>query len=156
MLSLSPHFLPNAWTTPASTPSAQVGNCVPGRRFGEARNVWKIPTPTTHNPIATSESSLPHLLTSTSTLTASTPAMCADKAMTIQPADTFDEDFDRVDAGASTTYPIRAGELKKGSHVVIAGHPCKVRHAVGIGNKHAGRCLCPWAVVFSHASCCCQ
>ena len=31
-----------------------------------------------------------------------------------------------VDAGASDTYPIRAGEVKKGSHVVIKGHPCKV------------------------------
>eukprot|EP00353_Schmidingerella_taraikaensis_P006439 CAMPEP_0185580370 /NCGR_PEP_ID=MMETSP0434-20130131/16267_1 /TAXON_ID=626734 ORGANISM="Favella taraikaensis, Strain Fe Narragansett Bay" /NCGR_SAMPLE_ID=MMETSP0434 /ASSEMBLY_ACC=CAM_ASM_000379 /LENGTH=165 /DNA_ID=CAMNT_0028198607 /DNA_START=26 /DNA_END=523 /DNA_ORIENTATION=+ len=37
-----------------------------------------------------------------------------------------DEDFTATDAGASDTYPIRAGEVKKGSHVVIKGHPCKV------------------------------
>ena len=25
------------------------------------------------------------------------------------------------------TYSVRVGDLKKGSHVVIDGHPCKVR-----------------------------
>eukprot|EP00353_Schmidingerella_taraikaensis_P013955 CAMPEP_0185575006 /NCGR_PEP_ID=MMETSP0434-20130131/6319_1 /TAXON_ID=626734 ORGANISM="Favella taraikaensis, Strain Fe Narragansett Bay" /NCGR_SAMPLE_ID=MMETSP0434 /ASSEMBLY_ACC=CAM_ASM_000379 /LENGTH=164 /DNA_ID=CAMNT_0028191761 /DNA_START=30 /DNA_END=524 /DNA_ORIENTATION=+ len=37
-----------------------------------------------------------------------------------------DEDFAVVGAGASDTYPIRAGEVKKGSHVVIKDKPCKV------------------------------
>ena len=40
--------------------------------------------------------------------------------------DCYDDDFAVVDAGASNTIPVRAGELKKGSHVVISGHPCKV------------------------------
>ena len=31
-----------------------------------------------------------------------------------------------ADADAALTYPVRAGELKKGSYVVIQGHPCKV------------------------------
>lgn len=29
-------------------------------------------------------------------------------------------------AGASLTYPIRAGEVKKGSYVLLKNHPCKV------------------------------
>jgi hypothetical protein len=32
-----------------------------------------------------------------------------------------------ADADAALTYPVRVGELKKGSYVVIQGHPCKVR-----------------------------
>merc|ERR1712061_639102 len=30
------------------------------------------------------------------------------------------------DSGASHVYPQQAGELRKGSHVMIKGHPCKV------------------------------
>merc|ERR1719281_54473 len=37
-----------------------------------------------------------------------------------------DDDFTAADAGASATFPARAGEFKKGSHVVIKGKPCKV------------------------------
>jgi hypothetical protein len=37
-----------------------------------------------------------------------------------------DEEFDTVNAGASLTIPISAGEIKKGSHMLINGHPCKV------------------------------
>merc|ERR1712056_146037 len=33
--------------------------------------------------------------------------------------------FESADAGASDTYPQRAGEIKKGSHLMIKGHPCK-------------------------------
>ena len=31
-----------------------------------------------------------------------------------------------ADAGASAVIPIRAGEVKKGGHVMIKEHPCKV------------------------------
>ena len=41
--------------------------------------------------------------------------------------DGADHDFSAADAGASNTYPVRAGEVKKGSFVVIKEHPCKVR-----------------------------
>jgi len=34
--------------------------------------------------------------------------------------------FETADAGASHVYPQQAGELRKGSHVMIKGHPCKV------------------------------
>merc|ERR1711874_599033 len=34
--------------------------------------------------------------------------------------------FESADAGASHVYPQQAGELRKGSHVMIKGFPCKV------------------------------
>jgi translation initiation factor 5A len=37
-----------------------------------------------------------------------------------------DAEFASADAGASATFPIRAGEVKKGTYVIIKGHPCKV------------------------------
>merc|ERR1712207_120624 len=33
--------------------------------------------------------------------------------------------FESADAGASHTYPQQAGEIRKGSHLMIKGHPCK-------------------------------
>merc|ERR1711920_1130201 len=35
------------------------------------------------------------------------------------------EEFETADAGASDTYPQQAGEIRKGSHLMIKGHPCK-------------------------------
>merc|ERR1711920_1184534 len=35
------------------------------------------------------------------------------------------ETFDTADSGASDTYPQQAGEIRKGSHLMIKGHPCK-------------------------------
>jgi translation initiation factor 5A len=37
-----------------------------------------------------------------------------------------DETFETGDAGASGTTPIQCGELRKGSHVMIKGNPCKI------------------------------
>merc|ERR1719310_118997 len=34
--------------------------------------------------------------------------------------------FEATDSGASKTYPMQAGEIRKGSHVMIKGKPCKV------------------------------
>ena len=34
--------------------------------------------------------------------------------------------FESTDSGASLVYPQQAGELRKGSHVMIKGHACKV------------------------------
>merc|ERR1712078_776447 len=31
-----------------------------------------------------------------------------------------------ADAGASTTYPLEAGQIRKGGHIVIKNRPCKV------------------------------
>merc|ERR1712032_1160166 len=41
-------------------------------------------------------------------------------------ADADDETFETTDAGASHTFPFQAGDLKKGSHMMIKGNPCKV------------------------------
>lgn len=38
----------------------------------------------------------------------------------------FDEEFENVDAGASETYPVSAGDIKQGGHMVMSGRPCKV------------------------------
>lgn len=37
-----------------------------------------------------------------------------------------DETFESADSGASLTYPVSAGNLKKGHHVCINGFPCKI------------------------------
>jgi len=37
-----------------------------------------------------------------------------------------DENFEQANAGASLTYPMEAGQIRKGAHMVIKGHPCKV------------------------------
>jgi translation initiation factor 5A len=41
-------------------------------------------------------------------------------------ADLDDYDFDGTDAGASTTFPMEAGQIKKGGHCVIKNRPCRV------------------------------
>merc|ERR1719275_585033 len=40
-------------------------------------------------------------------------------------ADEEEPTFESTDAGAAATYPQQAGEIKKGSHLMIKGHPCK-------------------------------
>eukprot|EP00759_Apiculatamorpha_spiralis_P026998 PhF_6_TR29926/c0_g1_i1/m.43866/K03263/EIF5A; translation initiation factor 5A len=37
-----------------------------------------------------------------------------------------DETFESTDAGASLTYPVQAGNIKKGDVVMLDGFPCKV------------------------------
>lgn len=38
----------------------------------------------------------------------------------------FDPNFEKVDSGASLTVPISIGDVKKGSHILMEGRPCKV------------------------------
>jgi translation initiation factor 5A len=52
------------------------------------------------------------------------------------------ETFENADAGASGTVPIQAGNLKKGSFVVIKGFPCKVRTPVGGAARSSGNVGC--------------
>merc|ERR1712004_519357 len=40
-------------------------------------------------------------------------------------ADDDEPTFESADSGASHTYPQQAGEIRKGSHLMIKGHPCK-------------------------------
>jgi translation initiation factor 5A len=37
-----------------------------------------------------------------------------------------EETFETADAGASHTYPMEAGQIRKGGHLMIKGNPCKV------------------------------
>tara|TARA_B100000902_G_scaffold396310_1_gene456978 strand:- start:2535 stop:3008 length:474 start_codon:yes stop_codon:yes gene_type:complete len=47
-----------------------------------------------------------------------------------------DETFDSVDAGASETIPMEAGQIKKGGYICIKGRPCKV---VSISTSKTGK-----------------
>merc|ERR1711934_189745 len=40
-------------------------------------------------------------------------------------ADDGDETFESTESGASHTYPQQAGEIRKGSYLMIKGKPCK-------------------------------
>merc|ERR1719506_2810272 len=40
-------------------------------------------------------------------------------------ADEDEPTFETGDAGAADTYPLQAGEIRKGSHLMIKGQPCK-------------------------------
>merc|ERR1712194_53452 len=48
-------------------------------------------------------------------------------AVSCLPAAMSDDEptFDSADSGASATYPQQAGEIRKGSHLMIKGKPCK-------------------------------
>jgi translation initiation factor 5A len=37
-----------------------------------------------------------------------------------------EETFEVANAGAALVYPVEAGQIRKGGHIVIKGHPCKV------------------------------
>jgi len=37
-----------------------------------------------------------------------------------------EETFEGTDSGASETYPMEAGQIRKGGHIMIKGNPCKV------------------------------
>ena len=40
--------------------------------------------------------------------------------------DDNEETFESTDAGASETYPMEAGQIRKSGHIMIKGNPCKV------------------------------
>ena len=40
--------------------------------------------------------------------------------------DVEEMEFERTDAGASQTYQQQAGSIKRGSYVMLKGHPCKI------------------------------
>merc|ERR1711874_614161 len=49
------------------------------------------------------------------------PVFCIHKMAAAEEEPTFE----KTDAGASHTFPMQAGEIRKGSHLMIKGHPCK-------------------------------
>jgi len=51
-------------------------------------------------------------------------------------ADEDDPTFETADAGASHTYPMQAGALRKGGHAMLKGNPCKL---VDIATSKTGK-----------------
>lgn len=52
---------------------------------------------------------------------------------------TQENTFEKTDSGASKTYPIEAGNLKKGGYVCIKNNPCKITDILISGTgKHGG------------------
>lgn len=51
-------------------------------------------------------------------------------------ADEQDYSFESTDAGASDTYPMEAGQIKKNGFIMIKGHPCKV---VNVSTSKTGK-----------------
>ena len=67
-----------------------------------------------------------------------------DLAYSISPI-TMSEDeptFETADAGAAQTYPSPAGDLRKGSHVMIKGHPTKVAEVTSSKTGKHGHAKC--------------
>ena len=54
--------------------------------------------------------------------------------------------FESADAGASHTYPMQAGSIRKGDHCMLKGNPCKVSHVARDEfiqqNVEYGRAMC--------------
>eukprot|EP00747_Dinoflagellata_sp_TGD_P152879 gnl/TRDRNA2_/TRDRNA2_177348_c0_seq11.p1 gnl/TRDRNA2_/TRDRNA2_177348_c0~~gnl/TRDRNA2_/TRDRNA2_177348_c0_seq11.p1 ORF type:complete len:196 (+),score=54.66 gnl/TRDRNA2_/TRDRNA2_177348_c0_seq11:79-588(+) len=50
--------------------------------------------------------------------------------------------FESTDAGAAHTYPMEAGELRKGSLVMLKGHPCKVAEVTSSKTGKHGHAKC--------------
>ena len=50
--------------------------------------------------------------------------------------------FETTSSGASHTYPTAAGELRKGSHLMIKGHPCKVTEVTSSKTGKHGHAKC--------------
>merc|ERR1711879_1124664 len=57
-------------------------------------------------------------------------------------ADDDDHHFESGDSGAADVYPQQAGELRKGSHVMIKGHPCKVAEVTSSKTGKHGHAKC--------------
>jgi hypothetical protein len=58
-------------------------------------------------------------------------------ATTMSDTEEYAETFESAESGASHTFPMQAGLIRKGAHIVIKGRPCKVR-------AHSAFPLCGW------------
>ncbi len=58
-----------------------------------------------------------------------------------------DETFDSVDAGASETIPMEAGQIKKGGYICIKGRPCKVVSISTSKTRKHGHAKCNFVAI---------
>ena len=65
------------------------------------------------------------------------------------------DDFEKIDAGSSSTYPVQAGSIRKGDHIIVKTRPCKVTNiAVSKTGKHGhSKCHFTCIDIFTDKKC---
>ena len=58
-----------------------------------------------------------------------------------------DETFESQDSGASTSYPIEAGQIRKGGFIMIKGRPCKVSDVTSSKTGKHGHAKCHFVAI---------
>ena len=61
--------------------------------------------------------------------------------------DDVDETFESTDAGASHTYPMEAGQIRKGGYIMIKGNPCKVSDVTSSKTGKHGHAKCHFVAI---------
>jgi len=58
-----------------------------------------------------------------------------------------DETFESQDAGAADSYPIEAGQIRKGGSIMIKGRPCKVSEVTSSKTGKHGHAKCHFVAI---------
>ena len=58
-----------------------------------------------------------------------------------------DETFESQDSGASTSYPIEAGQIRKGGYIMIKERPCKVSEVTSSKTGKHGHAKCHFVAI---------
>ena len=58
-----------------------------------------------------------------------------------------DETFESQDSGASTSYPIEAGQIRKGGYIMIKEQPCKVSEVTSSKTGKHGHAKCHFVAI---------
>ena len=61
--------------------------------------------------------------------------------------DEADETFETTDAGSSHTYPMEAGQIRKGGFIMIKGNPCKVSDVTSSKTGKHGHAKCHFVAI---------
>jgi len=62
-------------------------------------------------------------------------------------SDAEDETFESQDAGAADSYPIEAGQIRKGGTIMIKGRPCKVSDVTSSKTGKHGHAKCHFVAI---------
>merc|ERR1711933_50044 len=58
-----------------------------------------------------------------------------------------DEEFQSQDAGAADSYPMEAGQIRKGGYIMIKGRPCKVSDVTSSKTGKHGHAKCHFVAI---------